>query len=207
MEQLMPLIPYVVFAVIGGLIGWITNYVAIKMLFRPRTPIRLPFFTMQGLVPKRQLELAASIGEAVHNKLVKHEDIVSILDSPKLKERILTSIEQQVDQFMGEIVAKNPMVGMFLSGDFGTQVRETLSAKLEGAIPKMLGEASGVLEEELDFRAIVEDRVAKFDLSTLEEMIQSISKKELRAIEILGGVLGAAIGIFQAALMPFLQFG
>ena len=51
---------------------------------------------------------------------------------------------------------------------------------------------------------IVEDKVNDFDLDQLEEMIRGVSSPELRAIEILGGVLGLIIGIVQDGILLLL---
>ena len=51
---------------------------------------------------------------------------------------------------------------------------------------------------------IVEDKVAAFPVERLESLIVEVASRELRAIEVLGGVLGAAIGLAQAGLMAWL---
>lgn len=40
--------------VICALIGWFTNFLAVKMLFHPHKPIKIGPFTIQGIFPKRQ---------------------------------------------------------------------------------------------------------------------------------------------------------
>lgn len=65
-------------AVIGAVIGGITNFLAIKMLFRPYNPIyigkwKLPF--TPGLIPKRQDEIADQLGKLVVNHLITPESI------------------------------------------------------------------------------------------------------------------------------------
>ncbi|MEF9933141.1 MAG: DUF445 family protein, partial [Cetobacterium sp.] len=62
--------------IIGALIGWITNYVAIKMLFRPYKEINLGLFKIQGLIPKRRHEIGITIAETVQNELISMEDII-----------------------------------------------------------------------------------------------------------------------------------
>jgi uncharacterized membrane protein YheB (UPF0754 family) len=62
---------------IGGLIGYITNYIAIKMLFRPLTPLyigrfRLPF--TPGVVPRRKDDLADILGNAIVAKFFHADD-------------------------------------------------------------------------------------------------------------------------------------
>lgn len=59
--------------VIGGVIGYFTNYIAVKMLFRPKTAIKIGSFTVPftpGIIPKRKPALARAIGQAVGNNLV-----------------------------------------------------------------------------------------------------------------------------------------
>jgi len=205
MEHISPFLPFIIFGLIGALIGYVTNFIAVKMLFRPRHPIHLGLFRVQGLVPKRQLDLANSIGDTIHAKLIKTEDITLILNSATLRDRTLASVASQVEQFTSELSAKNPMVGAFLSGDLGQQVRSILSAKLEAAFPKLLEDASAVFEEELNVRSIVSERIASFDLATLEELVKRVSARELRSIEILGGILGGLIGILQAFMIPLFK--
>ncbi|MFM7359781.1 MAG: DUF445 domain-containing protein, partial [Actinomycetota bacterium] len=50
---------------ISGFIGWITNWIAIKMLFHPRKPIRVLGLTLQGIFPKNQSQFAQKLGKLV----------------------------------------------------------------------------------------------------------------------------------------------
>ncbi|MEO3112185.1 DUF445 domain-containing protein, partial [Turicibacter sanguinis] len=64
--------------VVGALIGWITNIFAIKLLFRPIKPIKIPLtrFTIVGLIPKRKKEIAKNIGEVVANELISIRELM-----------------------------------------------------------------------------------------------------------------------------------
>ncbi|MHB8917959.1 MAG: DUF445 family protein, partial [Desulfocucumaceae bacterium] len=59
---------------------------------------------------------------------------------------------------------------------------------------------SGVMRENVKFQSIVEARINNFSLERLEKMIVSVSARELKHIEILGGVLGFLIGLVQAVI-------
>lgn len=56
-------------------------------------------------------------------------------------------------------------------------------------------------ERRLDFRRMVEERVAGFDLDKLEEVVTSVAKDEFRSIEIMGGVLGFVVGLLQLLIL------
>ena len=79
-------------AFIGGIIGWITNVLAIKMLFRPVYPVRIPLIgiDLQGLLPKRRAEIAVSIGETVEKELINIDDILKKLSNDENRNIVLT---------------------------------------------------------------------------------------------------------------------
>ena len=58
-----------ILTIVGGLIGWITNILAIKLMFRPINPIKIPILNIEilGLIPKRKNEIATNIGEVISN--------------------------------------------------------------------------------------------------------------------------------------------
>ena len=92
---------------IGAVIGYCTNYVAVKMLFRPLTPKylgqwRLPF--TPGIIPKRKDELARSIGATIEKHLLTGDDIRDTLLSEGMKKTVsgaavaaLTNREKTLD--------------------------------------------------------------------------------------------------------------
>lgn len=81
--------------IIGGIIGYITNYIAIKMLFRPLTPVmigrfRVPF--TPGIVPKRKDALARILGEAIVEKFFNSDDLEIVFMSDYFKNAVADSV-------------------------------------------------------------------------------------------------------------------
>ena len=182
---------------IAALIGWITNFIAIRMLFRPRRPVNLGVCTLHGLVPKRQAEIARSIGEAVARDLISHDDITSVLKLPETKRKISGEIEQEIDGFIRGFAEQNPMVAMFLQGEALTKVRGALISQLEERTPRLIEHVVSAVEDKVDFQQIVESKVATLELDRLEDLIHRVASRELRTIELLGGVLGFLVGVLQ----------
>ena len=84
---------------VGALIGYCTNYIAIKMLFHPRKPVKfmgkvLPF--TPGVIPKNQSRIAHAVGSAVGESLLTSEDIVKALKSDEIKEAIARETASQI---------------------------------------------------------------------------------------------------------------
>lgn len=91
MEIFLTVLKYVAGPVIGALIGYLTNWLAVRMLFRPYYPkkigkFRLPF--TPGIIPKRKSALAKAVGKAVGEELFTKEDLGKIIVSDSAKEKV-----------------------------------------------------------------------------------------------------------------------
>ena len=84
---------------ISAFIGWVTNWVAIKMLFHPREPKRILGITIQGIFPKRQQQFAEKLGKLVSNEFLSFSDIEEKISSPENLRKIMPMIENHVDEF------------------------------------------------------------------------------------------------------------
>ncbi len=87
---------YIIAPLVGGVIGYVTNALAIKMLFRPHTPKylfgkKLPF--TPGIIPKEKGRIAKAIGGAISENLMSREVLEKNLLSDEMTLRIRTSIE------------------------------------------------------------------------------------------------------------------
>ena len=82
-------------------------------------------------------------------------------------------------------------------------MRRSLSRRLLSDSDSLVEEFERAIEEGLDVQEIVTRKVEEFPVEKLEALILEVASKELRAIELLGGLLGALIGLGQAALLAF----
>lgn len=187
---------------LGALIGWATNAIAVRMIFKPHRPVNLLGLRVQGLVPKRQRELAVSIGNAVEKHLVSHEDIQMILSSGPTRAMIDKTVRERIHNFLEQGLGKmNPMVGMFLTGSMKGKIEERLVAEVGELVPELTDRLMTRMEADLNFQALVEEKIREFETDRLERIVVEIAARELKAIEVIGGVLGFTIGCVQVAIM------
>ncbi len=196
------MLKYIVLPLISALIGYITNVVAIKMLFWPRRPINLLVFQLHGLLPKRRGELADSLGKLVEEQLLSLDDLFARINTPEAKEIISRQIIMAVRDRLGEIIPR--MVPAKVTQVIIDSVEKLIHQEAEHIIRQVIDSGQEYLSKEFQISKIVEDKVNAFDLDQLEGMIRGISSSELRAIEILGGVLGFIIGIIQDGILLLL---
>ena len=189
---------------IGAMIGWITNYIAIKMLFRPYKEMNFLFFKIQGLIPKRRSEIAVSIADTVQKELISLKDITNSLNADELEEKMGAVIDKILEEKLeSEITKKFPMLAMFLSDEIINKIKSIIKTSVLENKEAIINMFTSYLEEKVDFKKIIIENVEAFSLEKLEEITYSLAKKELKHIEVIGAILGGIIGIFQFAISLF----
>ncbi|WP_163469651.1 DUF445 domain-containing protein [Fusobacterium sp. IOR10] len=195
----------IILIIIGSLIGWTTNYIAIKMLFRPYKEIKLGFFKIQGLIPKRKHEIGEGIAEVVDKELLSLEDITSKISSEDIEKRIGDLIDKVLkNKLKDEILSLFPMAALFLNDSMLEKIKEAIKNSIIGNKDEMIKLFIEYLQEKVDIKEIVIKKVDAFSLEKIEEIICELAKKELKHIEIIGAILGAIIGAVQFILISFI---
>lgn len=95
MEDFIKIVSVLAGPVVGAIIGIFTNYIAVKMLFRPYREKHIGKFKVPftpGIIPRRQPALAAALGRMVSEKLVREEDLKRALLSDELTNTVVNSI-------------------------------------------------------------------------------------------------------------------
>ena len=192
MKQLLVMI------LISGAIGWITNWVAIKMLFRPHKEINFGLFKIQGLIPKRKSEIGTGIASIIQNELISVKDVISNIDREEFSKRLNKLIDDVLDKNLKKKVKeKFPLLQMFFTDkvakDIGNTIKEIVMENQE----KIFEIFSNYAEENIDFEVIISDKISNFSLDKLEEIITLLANKELKHIEVIGAILGMLIGAVQ----------
>ena len=192
MKQLLVMI------LISGAIGWITNWVAIKMLFRPHKEINLGLFKIQGLIPKRKAEIGSGIANIIQNELISVKDVISNIDREEFSKRLNSLIDEVLDRNLKKKVKeKFPVLQMFFTDKVAKDVGNTIKDIVMENQEKIFEIFSNYAEENIDFEVIISDKISNFSLDKLEEIITLLANKELKHIEVIGAILGMLIGAVQ----------
>jgi len=187
---------------IAALIGWATNYLAIKMLFHPREPKKMLGLCFQGVFPKRQNQIAEKLGTLVANELFSMKDIGQRIEELSTQPEAMEEVGKRIEKTIrGKLISAFPMLSMFLSDDMIEKVTNLFKGELEDF---MKASASGLalkMEESIDVEALVREKVSTFSSDKVEELLIGFMEQEFRFIEKIGAVLGFFIGCVQVALV------
>lgn len=190
-------------ALVGALIGWLTNVIAIKLLFRPINPIGIKGtpFMIQGLIPKRKGEIAKSIGDVISEELVSMEVIVDQIIEDMDKKQIVEIIKEKI------VIVANEKMPSLIPSMFKGMIIQNIESMIDENGEQIVTELGEKLShkaiEAIDISKMVEDQINAYDFVKIEQMTLKIASTELKHIEVLGGVLGFIIGLLQGVLVLY----
>ena len=180
---------YIIAPLLGGVIGYITNDIAIRMLFRPHTAkyifgIHIPF--TPGIIPKEKGRIAEAVGGVISENLMNKE----VLEKYLLSEDMVGKVRSAVDKFIATQQRNNETVLQFLGHYLSKEEIDTISQNINQSITKQTYEklADSSVGEKVARIAI--DHVAqKLTIDGAQELLSGIGGA-------LGGLGGMAAGLF-----------
>jgi len=186
---------------ISAFIGWVTNWVAIKMLFHPREPKKVLGITFHGIFPKRQQQFAEKLGKLVSAEFLSFDDIEGKISNPENLKKIMPMIENHIDDFLrNRLSTEMPVISMFIGDKTISKLKESFMKEIEILFPQVMKQYAANLKSELDLEQIVIQKVSGFSSDKLEEVLLQIMSKEFRFVEIIGAVIGFIIGLVQVII-------
>ena len=197
------IIRILILAVIGGLIGYITNVIAIKLIFRPINPIKIPILNIEiiGMIPKRKTEIATNIAKVVEEQFISIDEITDNIITEQDKQHIIDYIKVRVKLILSEKMTLIPSTIRNLVQNY---VSEIIEDEIREGIDELSEEMIIKTKNSINIKEIIEDKINELDLYELETIILQIVKNELRHIEVLGLILGFFIGIVQGIITIFI---
>lgn len=141
---------------IGAVIGYCTNYIAVKMLFRPLYPVKIGNWTLPftpGIIPRGKSRLAKALGSAVGDHLITKTDLEDMLLSEGVKNTIVSRISEGVQK----VQKSDDTVEDFLQHYVEQGDYEAMREKLEDFITDRITEGL----DKLDVGSIIAEEGAK----------------------------------------------
>ena len=180
---------YIIAPLLGGVIGYITNDIAIRMLFRPHTAkyilgVHVPF--TPGIIPKEKGRIAEAIGGVISENLMNKE----VLEKYLLSEDMVGKVRSAVEEFIATQQKNNETVVQFFGHYLSKEEIDTVAQNVNQSITKQTYEklADSSVGEKVAHIAV--DHVAqKLTIDGAQELLSGIGGA-------LGGLGGMAAGLF-----------
>ena len=174
--------------IIGGIIGLITNGIAIRMLFRPLKAIKVWGLTLPftpGLIPKEKPRIAKSLGDVVANNLLNQDVIKNGLLSPAMDDKITIAVNGLIAKKSTSDETLRELFYAFSSAERGEQIITDVTTKVVGfSYERMVKMELGPLLSEIAVTEIVSNlHGSMFAMLINENLISSAKVKMSEIIE------------------------
>jgi uncharacterized membrane protein YheB (UPF0754 family) len=191
---------YIITILLSTFTGWVTTWIAIKMLFHPRRPVKFLGLTIQGIFPKNQQLIAQKLGQVVGKELLSFSEIEEKVTNPENLQKLRPDIEAHIDNFLhNKIKEIFPALSMFIGEKTINQLKDAFLMELESLFPVLMKNYMIKLQGELNLEKIVTEKVANFSSEKLEDILNQ-TKKEFKFLEFVGGFFGLLIGLVQVLI-------
>jgi len=181
---------------IGGcIVGYLTNWLALKWIFEPVEPTKFGPFTIQGQFLRRQSEVAATFSEFFASKILTSEKLWrSILTDPTSSPAFTQLFSDHLQHFLHGITLGLP--AMFYKDDF----TRLAALKAVQRLPNHVHVLHSYVDEKLNLQHILQTSMEKMSSAQFERVLHPIFEEDELTLIIAGGVLGFAAGLIQQGI-------
>lgn len=190
---------YLSIPVIAALIGYATNWVAVRMTFQPLEfrGLHDPWLGWQGIIPRKARKMASISVDTSLAKLATVREIFRHLDPDRLAEHLVRTIEPRVDELTDAIMAEgDPELWENLPPPVRQAVRDRVRRQFPGVADELMADLEQHIEQLLDLRLMVVEHLAEHK-DILNRTFRDVGDEEFTFIIRSGAYFGLAFGLIQ----------
>lgn len=190
--------PWWLLPLFGLIVGWATNWLALKMIFNPKRERRLGPWRIQGLFFRRQSEVAADYGTLIADHIITPEHIVTeLLDGP-YAEKFMAIVRREVDAAIdGTLRFGHPLMRWTFGEDDYARLKMDAEREVIARVPEMLERLTGYTERRMAVRETLIERLQRLTPKQFEAMLRPAFEEDEWILIAVGAVLGFVAGWIQ----------
>ncbi|SDX10514.1 Uncharacterized membrane protein YheB, UPF0754 family [Amycolatopsis xylanica] len=193
----------IVLPLFGFLIGWLTDWLALKMIFLPREPRTFfGFYTWQGVFQKRRDQVAADYGDMIAREIITIPNLIeAVLKGPKsdrLFQLITREVQKTIDQ-QASIV--KPFVAVAVGTRKFQEMKQTAATKAAERVPETIRHAEDYAINALDVRNTIVDRMRRLTALEFEQLLRPAFRQDEWKLIAVGAIIGGLVGELQVLLL------
>ncbi len=192
--------------VMGVIVGYYTNWLALKMIFRPLyEKTYFGFIKYQGLFLKRQKEVSFEFANLVANNILTPKNILNTIIYGKAAENIFKLIQDQILYSLSNLegIAK-PVLSIIIGTEKYKQIKNYILERLTSIVPKSVERVEKYMYESMNLENTLSKRMSSLPPEEFEDLLHSIFKEDEWILITVGAILGAMVGLFQALVAIYI---
>lgn len=191
-----------VLPIAGLLVGYFTNWIALKMIFLPQEPRKFGPFEVQGLFHKRQQEVSADYGALIADEILTPSNMMEEIINGRLSDNLINLVTRHVKNAVDEQAGvTKPFVVLAVGGEAYKGMKSAAVATFVANIPDALNHIEGYAQDAMDVKNTIIDRMKQLTSEEFESLIRPAFEEDEWMLITTGAVLGFAAGVAQLVLI------
>jgi len=186
----------------GFVVGYATNWLALKVIFQPIEPVNVGCFTLHGLFLRRQKEVSVLFAKINSTEILTPQAMWdSILHGPK-KDAFQAAMVKHVHKFVDDMAGKLKFI---LDGLWGEvhflAIKDEIARKLVERLPAHIQLSYDYTEEALDMERTIREAMQSLTSEEFEGVLHPVFEEDELKLIIVGALLGLGVGVFQLLVL------
>jgi uncharacterized membrane protein YheB (UPF0754 family) len=191
----------IVLLICGPIVGWVTNWLAILMIFEPVEPRKIGPFTLHGMFLRRQHEASAVYADVIAKDIVTvrgfGEELLHGPRADKTRQLIARTLRPAIDRAAGPLL---PAVRLAVGRREYDAIREGVAAESAELTLVPLSDPDFNREQSTQVHDLFEERMRALDPHDFAEMMRSAMREDEWLLLLHGAVLGLAGGLVHLGI-------
>lgn len=184
--------------VAGFLVGWITNYLALKLIFAPLHPKKFLCWTVQGIFLKRQKEVSETFARIICVEILHTKAIWDAIFDGPLSKNFVAMLRAHTLVFVESMLAEiKPIAIAAMGAEKYAQMKEDIAQKVIDELPGIIDQTYTYSQEALDMENTIRTKMQELPSDEFEGVLHPAFQEDEITLIFLGGVLGAIVGVIE----------
>ncbi|TGK07129.1 DUF445 domain-containing protein [Leptospira semungkisensis] len=186
----------------GIFVGYITNWLAILMIFSPLEVKNFILFKYQGLFLKRQVDVSREFASVISSRVLNPENLIRIIFKEKGGDLIISELLSKTKELLDQkLKSKIPYASLLLGSQKLDEMKEKICDSILELVPEAAERMKSYIEGRLEIEKLVFENLSVLPPVEFEQLLHSVFKEDEATLISLGAFLGGLAGCAQAYLV------
>ena len=186
----------------GLIVGWFTDWLALKLIFNPKEPVRILGIEFQGLFLKRRKEVAADYGALIADEIITPKKVIEAILRGPMSDRVFAMVRKQVQLSLDRNTGlARPLVVLSVGTTRYQDMKRTITAKIMERLPESMTYVEDYARDTMDIRNLLVRKMQDLDELQFEALIRPAFEQDEWILITVGALLGFTMGEVQALVL------
>jgi len=183
----------------GFIVGWITNWLALKLIFRPLNPTKLGPFVFHGIFLKRQKEVSETFARVICVEILHTKAMWEAILTGPLSKNFYAMLRAHTIVFTEKLIGSLKPIAVTALGSSTTfsMMKEDIATMVTEQLPSIIDHSYEYTAQALDLEDTIKGKMIALTYTEFEGVLHPAFEEDEFLLIMVGGILGLLVGVLQ----------